>query len=90
MTEATNMNQQSGIGSRPTTSGGTGNIGAAEKLDTGRAATGEPNTGPANPERMQSKRADAAAAEQDDSVPLGLHGNQHAESNQDPPPKNRR
>lgn len=84
------MNQQSGIGSRPTTDGGTANIGAADKFDTGRAATGEPNNGPANPERMQSKRADAAAAEHDDSVPLGLHGNQHAESNQDPLPEDRR
>ncbi|WP_326540446.1 hypothetical protein [Pseudorhodoferax sp.] len=75
----------SGEGSRPTTDGTVANIGAGGKLDVGRSATGEPNEGPANPERMQDKRADAAAAEHDDSVPLGLHGNQHAQTNQEPP-----
>lgn len=74
----------SGDGSRPTTDGGVANVGAAEKFDVGRAATGEPNVGPANAERMQDKRSDADAAEQDDSVPLGLHGNKHPESNQEP------
>ena len=75
----------SGEGSRPTTDGTVANIGAGGKLDVGRAATGEPNVGPANPERMQDKRADAQAAEHDDSVPLGLHGNQHAQTNQELP-----
>lgn len=60
-------------GSRPTTDGGVANIGAGEKLATGRAATGEPNNGPANPERMREKRSDAAAMQRDDAVPLGLH-----------------
>lgn len=76
----------SGAGSRPVTDGTVGNIGAADALDTGRAATGEPNVGPAHPERMQDKRADAAAAEHDDSVPLGLHTRQRPQANTEPPP----
>jgi hypothetical protein len=75
----------SGEGSRPTTDGTVANIGAGGKFDVGKAATGEPNNGPAHPERMQDKRSDAAAAERDDSVPLGLTGDKHAQSNQDPP-----
>ncbi|KQP23341.1 hypothetical protein [Pseudorhodoferax sp. Leaf267] len=75
----------SGEGSRPTTDGTVDNIGAGGKFDVGHAATGEPNEGPANPEGMQDKRADADAAEHDDSVPLGLHGDQHAQTNQEPP-----
>lgn len=73
----------SGDGSRPTTDGGVANIGAGGALDVGHAATGEPNNAPAHPERMQDKRSDADAAEHDDSVPLGLHGDQHPQSNQD-------
>jgi hypothetical protein len=80
----------SGEGSRPTSDGTVANIGAGSKLDVGRAATGEPNNGPANPERMQDKRADAQAAEQDDSVPLGLQGDKHPQSNQDPHPPSRK
>lgn len=74
----------SGDGSRPTTDGGVANVGAAEKLATGRAATGEPNSGPANAERMQNKRSDAQAAQADDAVPLGLHGDQQSTTNQEP------
>ncbi|WP_082524418.1 hypothetical protein [Pseudorhodoferax sp. Leaf274] len=74
----------SGDGSRPTTDGGVANIGAGGALDVGHSATGEPNNGPAHPERMQDKRGDAEAAEHDDAVPFGLHGDQHPQSNQDP------
>ncbi len=59
---ADNPITSSGDGSRPTTDGGVANIGAGGKFDVGRAATGEPNNAPANPERMQHKRADADAA----------------------------
>lgn len=36
-----------GEGSRPTTDGTVANIGAGSRLDVGKAATGEPNNGPA-------------------------------------------
>jgi hypothetical protein len=75
----------SGAGSRPTTDGTVANIGAGGALDTGRAATGEPNEGPAHPERMQDKRADAAGEQLDDSVPLGLQGDKTQQANTEPP-----
>lgn len=78
--------KDSGAGSRPVTDGTVANIGAGEALATGRAATGEPNTGPAHPERMQDKAADAAGERQDDSVPLGLHGDSTPQTNTEPPP----
>jgi len=60
-----NFNQvtSSGDGTRPVTDGTADNIGAGEKLKSG---------GPASRERMQDKRADAAADKKDDSVPLGI------------------
>jgi hypothetical protein len=79
--------KESGAGTRPTTDGTVANIGAGGALDTGRAATGEPNEGPAHPERMQDKRADAAGEQVDDSVPLGLHSDKTPQPNTEPPPK---
>lgn len=76
----------SGDGSRPTTDGGVANIGAGGAFDTGRAATGEPNEGPAHPERLQDKRADAAGERLDESVPFGLHSDKTPQANTEPPP----
>ena len=86
MSSSTSNPRDSGAGTRPVTDGTVGNIGAAKGVAAGRAATGELNEAPAHPERMQSERADAAAAERDDSVPLGLHGDQGAAPNTEQPP----
>lgn len=74
----------SGSGTRPTTDGGVDNIGAAEAFSTRKNALGEPVSGPAPNERLRDKASDAEAAEQDDSVPLSLRGDQHAEPNTEP------
>jgi hypothetical protein len=76
----------SGDGSRPMTDGAVDNVGAAKAFDTGQSAIGEPNVGPGHPERMQHKRADAAAEDEDDAVPLDLHGDKTPETNTEPPP----
>lgn len=78
--------KDSGAGTRPVTDGTVANIGAGGALDTGRAATGEPNNGPAHPERMRDKASDAAGEQLDDSVPLGLHGDKTPQTNTEPPP----
>lgn len=73
-----------GSGTRPMTDGGVDNVGAAKAFGTTTNALGEPVDGPASTERMQDKADNAQAAEHDDSVPLNLHGNKHAETNQEP------
>ena len=76
----------SGDGTRPTTSGGTDNIGAGEKFTGKRAKGGSENTGPASPERMAAKRKDAEAAEHDGSAAYGLREDMEPETNKEPPP----
>lgn len=65
----------SGDGSRPTTDGTVGNIGAAEKFLTRRNAVGEEVSEPANPEAMAGKKQDAESAKHDDSDAFNLHEN---------------
>lgn len=65
----------SGDGSRPTTDGTVGNIGAAEKFSTRRNAVGEEVSEPANPEAMARKKQDAESAKHDDSDAFNLHEN---------------
>jgi hypothetical protein len=73
-----NFNQvtTSGDGTRPVTDGTADNIGAGEKFKPG---------GPAPKERMQDKRADAAADKKDDSVPLGIHTDKKPAPNTESP-----
>lgn len=61
----------SGDGTRPTTSGGTDNVGAGEKFGATKTAAGESKAGPAHTERMPAKRTIASTRE-DDSAAFGL------------------
>ncbi|RYX89237.1 MAG: hypothetical protein EOO28_33645 [Comamonadaceae bacterium] len=70
----------SGEGSRPTTDGGTDNIGAAKGFDPARP---EDNV-PAPRERMQDVRNDRARAAGDDSAPLGMTDSARPEPNTEP------
>ena len=74
----------SGDGSRPTTDGTVGNIGAAEKFSTQRNAVGEEVSEPANPEAMSHKRQDAESARHDDSDSFNLHENLEPAPSTDP------
>ncbi|VTU39357.1 hypothetical protein H6CHR_05455 [Variovorax sp. PBL-H6] len=78
----------SGDGTRPTTSGGTDNIGAGEKFSGKRAegGSGSEDTGPAPPERMAAKRKNAEASEHDGSAAFGLREDMEPETNKEPPP----
>jgi len=71
-------------GSRPTTSGGTDNIGAGEKLNTRKTAAGEDVSGPAPHERMSDKRADVGSTGHDDSAAFELHEDLRTDSNTQP------
>lgn len=64
-----------GGGTRPVTDGTADNIGAGEKFQPG---------GPAPRDRMQDKRANAAAAKEDDSVPLGIRSDKKPTPNTEP------
>ena len=75
----------SGDGTRPTTSGGTDNIGAASGV-TGGTAGGQ-SSGPAPAEKLREKRKDAEAAKQDDSAAFGLRQDVTPEPNPEPPPQ---
>lgn len=66
MSNRSTLSLNSGDGSRPTTDGTVGNIGAAEKFSTRRNAVGEEVSEPANPQAMASKKQDAASAKHDD------------------------
>ena len=63
--------QNSGAGTRPSTSGGVDNLGAADSFSPGQA-TDAGDGSPAPVEKMADKHTDKAAAEQDDSAPLDL------------------
>ncbi|MGJ7522479.1 hypothetical protein ACSFA0_18470 [Variovorax sp. LT1P1] len=63
----------SGDGTRPTTDGGTDNIGAGEKFAATKNAVGEDVSGPAPKERMLDKKSNAEAARHDESAAFGLH-----------------
>ena len=76
----------SGDGTRPTTSGGTDNIGAGEKFTGKRSEGGSEDTGPAPAERMAAKRKNAEASEHDDSAAFGLREDMEPETNKEPPP----
>lgn len=69
-----NFNQVtgSGDGTSPVTDGTADNIGAGEKFNPG---------GPAPKERMQDKRANAAADKKDDSVPLSIRSDKKPTAN---------
>ena len=79
--------KDSGDGTRPTTDGGTDNIGAGEKFTPTKNAVGEDVSGPAPKERMQDKSSDAAGTERDDSAAFDLHEDLTPSSSKD---KNRR
>ncbi len=74
----------SGDGSRSTTDGAVGNIGAAEKFSTRRNAVGEEVSEPANPQAMASKKQDAESAKHDDSDAFNLHESLDPAPNTDP------
>ncbi|VTU41254.1 hypothetical protein H4CHR_05989 [Variovorax sp. PBS-H4] len=76
----------SGDGTRPTTSGGTDNIGAGEKFSGKRSQAGSEDNGPAPAERMTAKRKDAEASEHEDSAAFGLREDMEPETNKEPPP----
>jgi len=63
----------SGDGSRPTTDGGTDNIGAGEKFTGNKNAVGEDVAGPAPKERMQDNKSDAEGTKYDESAAFNLH-----------------
>ncbi|MEJ7688562.1 MAG: hypothetical protein WKG52_17180 [Variovorax sp.] len=73
----------SGDGTRPTTDGGTDNIGAGEKFLSTTNAAGENVSGPAPAERMGNKRKDAEAAKHDDSAAFDLKEDLTPETNRD-------
>lgn len=65
--------KSTGDGTRPTTDGGTDNIGAGEAFTGKKNAVGEDVAGPAPTERMQSKRSDAEGTKKDESAAFNLH-----------------
>lgn len=65
--------KDSGDGTRPTTDGGTDNIGAGEKFTTTKNAAGEDVSAPAPQERMQDKKSDAEGTKHDESAAFRLH-----------------
>lgn len=71
-------------GTRPTTSGGTDNIGAGEKLSTERTAAGGEVGGPAHKERMSDKRATVESTKKDDSAAFELHEDLSTDPNTQP------
>lgn len=71
-------------GTRPTTSGGTDNIGAGEKLSTTHNAAGGDVSAPAPGERMNAKRANVESTKHDDSASFGLHEDLSTEPNTEP------
>ncbi|RYZ12314.1 MAG: hypothetical protein EOO24_03675 [Comamonadaceae bacterium] len=81
-----NQVTDSGDGTRPTTSGGTDNIGAGEKLSSTRTAAGEEVSGPAPAEKMQNKRRDVEGSKHDDSAPYYLREDLSSETNREPTP----
>lgn len=85
MSSNPNINR-SGDGTRPATDGTVDNMGAGEKFDTGRAATGQENTGPAPAERLQGKRTDREHSKHDDSVPYYLRDDPEPVPNVEPGP----
>ena len=60
------MATSTGSGSRPTTDGTVGNIGAGESFNPNG------NSSPAPHERMSENKSDAKSVEKDDSAPFGL------------------
>lgn len=79
-----NSTSSSGDGSRPTTSGGTDNIGAGEKFTGKKTAAGEDVGGPAPDEKMQEKRKDAESSKHDDSSAFDLREDAEPVPNTEP------
>ena len=78
----------SGDGTRPTTDGGTNNIGAGEKFSTKRNAAGEEiSGGPAPTEGMQHKRKNVDGTKHDDAAAFDLTENLESTPNTEPRPK---
>lgn len=78
----------SGDGTRPTTDGGTNNIGAGEKFTTKRNAAGEEiSGGPAPADGMRHKRKDVDGTKQDDAAAFELNENLESTPNTEPRPK---
>lgn len=71
---------RSGEGSRPTTDGGTDNIGAAKGFDPAHPEDNIPSSG----ERMSERRNDRARAATDDSAPLGMTDSAKPSPNTEP------
>lgn len=87
MTSSTRVSD-SGDGTRPTTDGGTNNIGAGEKFSTKRNAAGEEiSGGPAPAEGMPNKRKDIEGTRHDDSAAFGLREDLEGTPNTEPRPK---
>jgi hypothetical protein len=84
-----NYNQvsNSGDGTRPTTDGGTDNIGAGEKLVTKRTEAGTEISSPAPKERMSGKRMDVESSRHDDSAAYNLREDLSSEPNREATPK---
>lgn len=77
----------SGDGTRPTTDGGTDNIGAGEKFSTRRNAAGEEiSGGPAPAEGMPHKRKDVEGTRHDDSAAFDLQEDLESTPNTEPRP----
>lgn len=81
-----NQVSNSGEGSRPTTDGGTDNIGAGEKF-TGKQTPGGDVSGPAPKERMSDRRSNARNSKEDGLDAFGLHEDLEPESNREPVPR---
>ena len=79
-----NSGAGSGDGTRPTTSGGTDNIGAGEKVSQNTTKAGELTKGPAPKEAMVANRKTAQASTEDDSDAFGLHGDLTPSRNPEP------
>ena len=74
----------SGDGTRPTTDGGTDNIGAGEKFTTERTAADGEVGGPGPVERAGAKRMNVENSRRADSAPFGLHEDLTPDSNKEP------
>jgi hypothetical protein len=79
--------KSTGDGTRPMTDGTVDNIGAGEKLDAGRSAPGEANSGPAPTERMANKKANAEGTKHDDSAAFELTEDLDPETNKESAPR---
>ncbi len=74
----------SGDGTRPTTSGGTDNIGGGDRFTGHSSKASEENSAPAPAERMARKRKDVEASRHDDSAAFRLREDLRSETNQEP------